>query len=473
MRSFLACLVLFSASHAFLFGQHCTLDVKTGGAPPVEVNAKVAPGTCGFLQFAWQAFLAENWPPLPVDPTNTTQKARGLPDASQTIGQSGDNATVWQQYQPNWYLFQPNDPPPNASAGQSFAAWNQNSKLPSSCGQQAASQGVMILSAISKLDPMPGIKQAFSEPLIDQTGYYARYDIQLSYEAFNYINSNQYYLAAKQTPTTTFSFPTQNGATPGAVFVKSAWKTLSATEVNSGRFHTALAFLYSPASFVDTCVGPVTVGLVGLHIVQKTAAFPESVWATFEQVDNTPADPANPPSQSWSFFNPTSKTTPNTAPTCPNTINGNCDWQPTSSHLGDKTGGPTQVVRTNPIPKSQNQPALGEINQSVQAGLKAINPNSVWQYYELVDAQWQKAGTSTGFFPPNNVLNSVAETYFQIPPVKFPMSCMVCHQGATAANGKPSDFSFELGLAWAPTVLPANRVPAMHAPPVHKPAPAK
>jgi hypothetical protein len=439
----------------------------------VEVDTSVGPGTCGFMQFAWQEFLAENWPPLPVDPTNITQKARGVPDSNQIIGQSGDNATVWQQFQPNWYLFQPNDPPPLASAGQSFAAWNQNAKLPASCGQQASTQGVMILSALSKLDPMPGVSQAFSSPLIDQTGYYVRYNINLSYEIFNYVNSNQYYLQAKQTPTTTFILPTQNGATPGAVFVKSAWKTLSAAEVNSGRFHTAQAFLYTPSSFVQTCVGPVTVGLVGLHIAQKTAGFPESVWATFEQVDNTPDDPANPPSQSWSFFNPASKATPNTKPTCPNMIGSQCDWQPTSSHLGDKTGGPTQVVRTNLILKSLNQPALGLINQSVQAQLKAINPNSVWQYYELVDAQWQKAGTSTGFFPENNVLNAVAETYFQKPPFKVPMSCMVCHSGAAAWNKQPSDFTFELELAWAPTVLPASRVPAMHAPPVHKPAPAK
>jgi len=460
MWRFWACVISLSAVCApSLLGQQCNLNVKTNGAPPLEVSPAVPPGTCGFMQFAWQAFLAENWPPLPVQASVTTRKARALPDTRKIIGQSGDNETVWQQFQPNWYLFEPNDPPPLASGGESFAAWNQDAKLPAACGQLASTRGVMILSSLSSFDPMPGVSQAFSSPLIDLTGYYARYDIRLSYETFNYINSNQYYLQAKQTPTTTFAFPTQSPPTPGAVFVKSAWKTLSAAEVNSGRFHTAQAFMYTPASFVQTCVGPVTVGLVGLHIVQKTAGFPEFVWATFEQVDNTPADPAHAPTQSWSFFNPSSTTTKNTPPTCPDTIGSNCDWQPTSSHLNDKTGGPTQVVRGNPIPNSPNQPALGQINTSVQAALKAINPKSVWQYYELVDAQWQKAGTSTGFFPPNNVVNAVAETYFQ----DSPMSCMVCHSGATASNGKPSDLTFELSLAWAPTVLPSSRVPFLAA----------
>lgn len=420
-----------------IFGE-CTLDVKTGGAPPVEINKRGAP--CSFLQFAWRAFLAENWPPLPVNARNTTRNARGLPDARRIIGQSGDNPTVWQQFQPNWYLFEPNNPPPLAAGGQSFAAWNQNPRRLASCGRQAASTpGTMVLTSLTP--EMPGVSRAFASPLIDGRGYYARYDIRLSYEAFNYINSNRYYLQSGQTPATAFSFPVQRGSTPGAIFVKSAWKILSATEIGSGRFHTAQAFLFTPAPFVQSCVGPVTVGLVGLHIVQKTAAFPRYLWATFEQVDNTPADPAHAPAQTWSFFNPSSSAIPDAAPTCPNTLSAVCDWQPAGSHLDDKTGGPTQVVRKNPIPESPNQPALGQINVSVQAGLKAINPTSVWQFYELVDAQWQSTRTATGFFPPGNVLNAVVETYFQ-----SSMSCMACHLHATAFNGKLSDFTFELGL---------------------------
>jgi hypothetical protein len=157
---------------------------------------------------------------------------------------------------------------------------------------------------------------------------------------------------------------------------------------------------------------------------------------------------------------------------------GNCtDWQPTSSHNGDKTGGPTQVVRLNPITSSQNQPALGQINSSVQAALKAVNPNSVWQFYELVDAQWHPIGSSTSplsLFPPNNVLNAVAETYFMKSPTSSGQtSCMVCHSGATAANGKPSNFTFELSLAWTPTTLPPKRVPGLTRPAAAKKAAKK
>src|SRR5205085_343313 len=153
------------------------------------------------------------------------------------------------------------------------------------------------------------------------------------------------------------------------IFLKAAWKTLSDEEEHSGRFHTARAFLFTPGSadLQSTCVGPVPVGLVGLHIVQKTAGFPQWIWATFEQVDNAPADPANPANPGnndlWSFFLKGSAKA-KVPPDCPSLVTP-CDWQPTSSHLTDKTGGPTQAVRENPIPKSPNQPSLDQINTSV------------------------------------------------------------------------------------------------------------
>lgn len=189
------------------------------------------------------------------------------------------------------------------------------------------------------------------------------------------------------------------------------------------------------------------------------------LWATFEHIDAVPADPNNPgptPVGGWGFFQPGSKKKPNQRPLCPDgtTPSINCDFQPTSSHTGtnpnDKTGGPTQAVRTNPIPKSPNQPALGQINSAMQSALRQINPTSVWQFYELVEAQWQVAG---GFFPPNKVANMTMETYTQ------PASCMGCHQSAVAPFGEPqavsADLTFELTLGWRAPSLPASRVPAL------------
>ena len=479
----IAMLLFIQASSAV--AQHCALNVPLSslqGQRPVEISPSVPPGTCGFLQFAWQDFLALNWAPLAVNSANSTGLARGLPDPSKIIGQGGtDSSTVWEQFQPNWYLFWRNNPPPNAVSGDSFAAWNQDAWLPAACGPLKSklppgSPPPHILSSLSKFDAMPGVAQAFAAPLIDQEGRYLRYEILLDYQAFNYVNSNQFYLLSNlqtfEHSGHSFQFPVQAGNLPGATFIKAAWKVLTPAEIDSHRFHTVQAFLFTPgtAPIGETCAGPVIVGLVGLHIVQKTQGFPEYLWATFEQVDNTPDDPGNAgstPPEGWSFFQPGSSKPPNEQPRCPDGVTPltQCDFQPTSTHLGvapnDKSGGPVQVKRLNTIPKSQNQPALSEINTAVHEALIAIDPHDVWQFYQLVEAQWQSGAPAqppctrpSGFFPACNVANSTMETYLQ-----QNNSCMSCHKNLSHAPTNPqvqSDLTFELNLAWGPTPSPGT-----------------
>lgn len=462
MRRWLILLTLFATINVQVQGQTCQLTLQelqqNRGVPPTEVNTGEGAGTCGFLKFSWRAFLALNWPAIwAFDRGDTTKQTRGLPDTTKMIGQERpSDPTVWDLFQPNWYIFAPSNPPPGG-----FAGWNQDSALPSACGQimranaarltPAQKSSLKVLSSLSKFDSMPGVTQALSAaPLIDQDGFYARYEIRTSFETYNYIVANRFYSADAQ-ENQTFNFPVQNGTRPGAIFLKAAWKPLTAEEARSGKFHTARAFLYTPTSpnVQSTCAGPVPVGLVGFHIVQKTQDFKKWMWVTFEHVDTTPPDPASPGTQLWHFFR-TGSTKPLAAPICPTSGLPCHDWQPTSTHLNDVTGGPTQAIRLNPIPMSPNQPALDQINQSVLGILRQINPNSVWQFYRLVEAQWEQAGTPTGFFPPTRVANTTMETFTQ------KSSCMACHKGAVAADGNTAaDFTFELNLGWRQTVIPA------------------
>ena len=496
MRTLSIAVLIVVSGHAFyLRGQTCVLQpspATLNGQRPTEINPNVPsapPNSCGFLQFAWQDFLSLNWPALPVQQSNTSARTRGLPDVSRKIGQGGAQVMgVWEQFQPNWYLFWPNNPPPPASGGDSFAAWNQDAWLPAACGplRPKAPAGAepprielpRILSSLSKLDAMPGVKQALSFPLIDQDGLYARYEIVTDYQAFNYINAHQLYLLPQLQAFVqhqALQFPVQTANDTGATFIKAAWKPLfNEADQKSGRYHTANAFLFTPGSATvsSTCVGPVPMGLVGLHIVHKTQGFPMWLWATFEQVDNTPADPANPAlepgSAGWSFFRPGLDKPQNQPPKCPDGVTSmpKCDFQPTSSHMGtapnDKTGGPVQVVRLNPIPKSQNQPALDQINKSAHDLLQQMDPKNVWQFYRLVEAQWQKNANplppckaNTGFFPACNVANTTMETFLQN------NSCMGCHKIATAPStpAAASDLTFEFTLAWQPNAAPALHLP--------------
>jgi len=462
MRRFLSVLILLTIASVQLQAQTCQTTLteikQIAGAPPKDVDFTEGLPSCAFLKLSWRSFIALNWPAIwTFNRADTTKQTRAVPDTTKLIGQGAvSDPTVWDLFQPNWYIFAPSNPP-----GNGFAGWNQDSFLPSACGQlmsanaarltPAQRSSLKILSSLSKFDSMPGVVQASSSsPLIDQNGFYARYEIRTSFETFNYIVSNRFYSADAQ-QNQAFNFPVQSATKPGAIFIKAAWKVLTPEEERSGRFHTSRAFLFTPTSptVQSTCAGPVPVGLVGLHIVQKTSALRKWIWATFEHIDTAPADPANPGTQLWQFFK-TGSTKPLEKPKCPTAGTPCLDWQPTSSHLNDITGGPTQAVRVNPIPLSCNQPALDQINQSVLSFFQQINPKSVWQFYRLVEAQWEDPGTPTGFFPPKKVANVTMETYTQ------KSSCMACHSGALAADDiTPADFTFELNLGWRQTINPA------------------
>jgi hypothetical protein len=63
---------------------------------------------------------------------------------------------------------------------------------------------------------------------------------------------------------------------------------------NPLRFFTRVAWVLDPFDPTQTCK-QVTVGLVGLHIVQKTASRPQWIWSTFEQIDNVPGGASSGP----------------------------------------------------------------------------------------------------------------------------------------------------------------------------------
>ena len=98
--------------------------------------------------------------------------------------------------------------------------------------------------------------------------------------------------------------------------------------------------------------------------------------------------------------------------------------------------------------------------------LRSVNPNTVWQYYRLVNTQWPQdpycgSGPCPVYNPPTlahqganqlpvNMANAVIETYLMGPPEKADTpSCMACHNFATGLQtGQALDFSFALQEAY-------------------------
>ena len=383
-----------------------------------------------FDVFAWNAFIAANWPPGPD----------GNGDPKQRPGAKGDNATLWERWQDAQSTFLPAGQPP---------VWGTPAPIPAAC-KAIATPGAHLLSQVGKTpDLLEESVQPFDTgPLIDQAGRYARFQIVMNRPMFDYIVANRLYSQAGQKSFTgNVAFPCGTAAGgAGAIVAKAAWKTLDAGD-DPARFHTARALIYTPASdnpkIAQNC-SAATVGLVGLHIAHKTTAAAQWIWTTFEHADNVPTDAdvkRGALKARYNFYNPACKTCPvNTAAPRP--------WIPTTA------GPPSQVTRVDVLPDFAKTSAAAR-NAAAQALLRGVSPQSVWQHYELISTQWPTNTGQCAALPadpwgtpaPTFLANTTLETYIQGATRNVSSSCVACHGNAAMTTGRASDFTYLLERA--------------------------
>jgi hypothetical protein len=430
-----------------------SLDPKAWVVPVDVTNAGNNPTQDNWSDLAWQSFIAINWPA--VAPSATSNP--GQPDTQSTLGASASGGalipTVWLTYRDLAGTFLPKGADPGSWGSVPFEP------VPSGCqpiqaGSVAPGFSPMVLDMISKVDAAPipedEIDEAGAGPLIDQLGRYAAYDVRLNQAEFTYIQMPQtrYYDAVNQVnafkPPSTgivalprngqetyFNPPLPSYAQFGVLEVKASWRVLDSQKDVFSRYYTQTGYFLQPDG--KTCEGPVTFGLVGLHILRLTPTTPSTwYWATFEQVDNTdaPAGVKRPDgSPLTASFSPAG--TPNG--NCPTTgynvsppaVTGNIPWTNTNT--------PVNVCRVTPI-----SAAVAAINAKWQGKVAG----TVWANYELIDTvNPAVTGNPSYPFPPINdpgtpvntdvMANSTMETYFQT------TSCMSCH-GSGTPQGAPS-----------------------------------
>lgn len=356
-----------------------------------------------FDDYSWRAFIAVVWPVL--------QGQRGVPDPNQTVN-SMTAPRVFETYKADWEVFQPQGAPPTP--------WNELAAV-NPCNLPNLVFGDLLLSSYSKFDHL---RQAgfgsLAGPLLAQNGTYVRFLTAYNRTEFDPILQGKWFLRANLNNVTFAS---------GAVDVKSAWIEMT-NIVNPSRFYTRQAWVFDLQT--NSCTQK-TVGLVGLHIVQKTPSRAQWIWSTFEQVDNVP------PTGGPATFN-----------------NGNpAQGMPASNPLVLPPPMPAQspfnVVRVLPI-----HPSTQQTNAAYQQTLKSANANSVWQFYQLTMTQWPKNGspgqpgtpdnTTPGFGATTAFANTVLETFDQ---KRVQSGCMNCHN----LTGTQTDFLWSLDInAFPPTV---------------------
>lgn len=452
-------------------------DFLTGDTP---FNATQADMNC----YAWQMFMSLNWPVDPGWPA-TAAKA-GEPDRSATLAEFGlpgrggapaAHVPVWQSFMPAPEVFKPGAATPTA--------WGVVPQAPGGCTSSGGTRKVLRATSKTAVHPVhrfnlaTGTDSVISDEILeatggwltDQSGNLVFYERMIGKAEYDYIVTKQLYDAANQMSVATNA----DGTTPeglslpkgarasgtvqaqedlGAFELKAAWRNITGQSALYDRYLTSDAWLVQP----DGSCTEAVVGLVGLHIIHKTASMPDFIWTTFEQVDNVPGAATPPPGVGYAFNDPTSSAPANVKPGC----TPSCDYTT-----------PIQVTRQVPTPS-----ALQQVNTAVQ-GLfsRATNGASVFQYYQLVNVLWDGAAVAPVPEPGANaqvplrygtfqsegnapVANTTMETYAQLFVPGLGPSCNACHQGATIAGSTTlaSDFSFLFGTAASAQDVPGVTV---------------
>jgi hypothetical protein len=390
-------------------------------AMPEEVDAPVDPdidAIAAFDDYSWRAFIAINWP--------AKNGIRGVPDETKRIGDFSDPSTrvVWVTWKAEYELFQRDGM--ETAEGSSFDGSGPRRDLPF----QGSDQVMVLGSPSSFRDFNQAGNGRLGGPLVAQNHTYIRFEVRLNQVEFDFIRDHHFYRKSTWSggDRPKLRFPTN------CVAVKAAWKIIKEDELPAakGRYYLVDAMVLDPTK--NTCKMQ-KMGLVGLHIVQKTPMRPQWVWSSFEHIDNVPEAGTTPSiGRHFSFNDPSRPQVldPATAP-------------PPISKSNPPLDNPRvmQVIRSKKIAASTRK-----TNEDYQALLRG----TVWQNYQLVVTQWPKfpqpedengipfPGQYTGPDPMTNIANTTMETYFQ---KSVSTSCMTCHD---AARRKGTDFVWFLQL---------------------------
>ncbi len=391
--------------------------------------------------FAWQEFIALNWP--------AQTGARDTPNQGATFGGAGP--VVWETFRHKSEIYPGTLEAPHG--GSNYDDPPQYIYAPGSGGVGTATGEVVPCGPASATTPYINLDEQ-SEIGLDQmfagSGPGSRYDgQQLLFLAkankteYDYAFNNQWYENGKAPFEATAAYVKANQASPppgsteyvsfpyGTVEIKAAWRKLTPAEASSGRFYTAPVRYYqyqsgpgSDPCYVDEATGW---GLVALHIIQKTESAPYFIYATFGQADNIKDENGNPvedengnliANQTVSPFEPTITSQNATASAVqklsPNPANSTPGGRLYYSNTPENTGEPQGLISINK--RVHDIPAtIIDVNQTAHQAIAAYNTtnslaSSPWLYYKLVNVQYQPIDKPT---PGVDYTGDDAATYYQ------------------------------------------------------------
>lgn len=432
-----------------------------GGTSPAAARIIIAPEVPGDLAagdstlsgaaaFAWNEFIALNWPAVAQTGADST---RDVADHTAKFGVPNDpRPLVWHTFRSKVEIFPPSrltrptgfSPSSAQSYGyDSLPQYTYNRPVNPANGTASSSVPWINLDETNEigLDAMYAGVGTGQTPLNGLILFTAK----ANRAEYTYVAANGYYNSDTVTAANMLSskYVVENSASPppntsangvslpnGTIELKAAWRGLTPAEAQSGRFYqTRVRYYPTDSTYADTVMG-----LVALHIIQKTPSRPHFVFATFEQADNilsrdgTPAEDEDgnlkpgigtlPPMDPVVAVRDAQLTVPNGyAPTniqefAADTVNS----VPGARLYYVNTPGqgqPTNIVsvnrRVHGIPQEivdANAAAHAAMAEYAEAnGL----PPAVWQYYKLINVQSQPIDKAPGV----DYAGADSATYYQ------------------------------------------------------------
>lgn len=378
--------------------------------------------------FAWQEFAALNYP---ADPNH-----RGQPLAGASLGDPAD-AVVWETYWHRNEIF-PYDQDPVRSGTSPVVTGAPTYKydptvfdFSTSYGGSGTAPAPTYWNNLDENNEL-NVDKMFAHVGMSNgqyTGFTNEnrilYQAKMNEEGFAYILEEGLYMTATRdayaaassmpanlksygsmcgvTQASIVSLPCgQIGGAEGNIEIKAAWRKLTDTEMQSGKYYTNSVMHYESVGgsnqwFVDTY------GLIGLHIIHKTVNFPSFVYATFEHVDNI--------ASSIGYIDEITQTGRGT---------------------GDSAG--VKVIikdRDNPIPAD-----VAKVNTAAQAAISG----TVFANYQLVGVQAYPVDYS-------NIASTDASTYYLANIVIESNEELQNFRGIKAATGADEDNMYTQGKA--------------------------
>ena len=379
-----------------------------------------------FATMSWQAFRFLTWP--------TEMKGGALPRPVR--GQPAQNGTslagppVFLTFKADWETFR--------ARGTSPLAWPMFPASAEPCQDEPEIwPGELVLASVHEFSNVtePEFK-GLTNVLPAQNGEVIRYMTSFGPDEFGLIMKGALYDKSHVAHMGNGAPSADAQKLARAVMVKSAWVEITPGLHSSHPFYTQSALVQD--FFTGTCRRAI-VGLVGLHIAQKTPSSPQWIWSSFEHVDNLPESPGMP-----STFNDGSGSPMPSQPPADTIVPSWTRGTPAPAFHP----APFNVERKQPI-----DPAIAMANTAWQARVRGV-----WANYQLVTVQWPglphlneaaNDAIATHPTPPffsnggTNMANTVIETFLQDggDPAKVQHTCMGCHNGA-----RTSDFVWALPI---------------------------